>query len=193
MGPAQAKGRGEAEASPRPRGEQARPAWTLADVLSAARLPLAVAFVLVPAREARFLILLVAGASDLVDGWVARRLGPSRLGAFIDPVVDKLFMLAAVLVVAASGRLHWYEVAGLLLRDAVATLAFLVVTVRGRPASIPARPGGKAVTLAQLATIAAFLFDSELLRPLAWATTAIALYAIWDYYRAAPAQRRPLG
>jgi CDP-diacylglycerol---glycerol-3-phosphate 3-phosphatidyltransferase len=193
MGPHTDEGEGVAEASPRPRGEQARRAWNWADVLSASRLPLAVAFLLVPRRDARFLILLVAGASDLLDGWIARRLGPSRMGAFIDPVTDKLFMLAAFVVVAASGRLQWYEVAGLLSRDFVATVAFVVVTVRGRPASIPARAGGKAVTLAQLATLAAFLLDSELLRPLAWATAAIAIYAIWDYYRAAPVERRPVG
>lgn len=182
-----------AEASPRFRGEQARPSWGLADVLSGVRIPLAAAFVLLPNREARFVILTVAAASDLLDGWIARKLGPSRLGVFIDPVADKLFMLAAFLVVAASGRLSWYEIAGLLLRDLVATVAFIVVTVRGRPASIPARAGGKAVTVAQVATLAAFLLASDLLRPLAWATTAIAVYAIWDYYRAAPAERRSVG
>ena len=193
MGATGTKGRGVAEASPRPEGEQARPRWGLADVLSGARIPLALAFMLVSQRNARFAILAVAAASDLLDGWIARRLGPSRLGAFIDPVADKLFMLAAFLVVAASGRLAWYEIAGLLLRDAVATVAFLVVSVRGRPASIPARAGGKAVTVAQVATLVAFLLDSDLLRPLAWATAAIAIYAIWDYYRAAPAARRPVG
>jgi hypothetical protein len=39
----------------------------------------------------------------------------------------------------------------------------------------------------------AFLTGSPLLQPMAWATTAIAVYAIWDYYRVAPAAERPLG
>lgn len=193
MGPARAKRRGVAEASAGSGSEQARPKWGVADVLSALRVPLGVAFVLLPDRNTRFVVLALAAASDLVDGWIARRLGPSRLGVFVDPVTDKLFMLAAFGVVAASGRLAWYEIAGLLLRDVVATVAFVVVTVRGRPASIPARVGGKAVTWAQLATLVAFLLDSELLRPLAWATAAVSLYAIWDYYRAAPLERRPVG
>jgi cardiolipin synthase len=182
-----------AEASPSPGSEQARPRWGMADVLSALRIPLAVAFVLVPGRSSRVVILALAAASDLLDGWIARRLGPSRLGPFVDPVADKLFMVAAFGVVAVSGRLAWYEIAGLLLRDLVATVAFVVVTVRGRAASIPARAGGKAVTVAQVATLLAFLLDAELLRPLAWATAAVSLYAIWDYYRVAPAERRPVG
>jgi CDP-diacylglycerol--glycerol-3-phosphate 3-phosphatidyltransferase/cardiolipin synthase len=161
-------------------------------VLSAARIPLAVAFVLLPDARARVAILGVALATDLLDGRLARRFGSSRLGPFIDPVADKLFMVCAVGVLAASGRLAWYEIAGILLRDLAATAAFIVVSVRGRPASIPARAGGKAVTIAQALTVLAFLAGSELLRPLAWATTAIALYAIWDYYRA-EGERRPVG
>ena len=193
MGPARAKRRGVAEASAGSGSEQARPQWGVADVLSALRVPLGVAFVLLPDRNARFVVLALAAASDLVDGWIARRLGPSRLGVFVDPVTDKLFMVAAFGVVAASGRLAWYEIAGLLLRDAVATVAFIVVTVRGRPASIPARAGGKAVTWARLATLVAVRLGSDLLRPSAWATAAVSLYAIRDYYRAAPLERRPVG
>jgi len=100
-------------------------------------------------------------------------------------------MAAAFGVVAFSGRLDWYEIAGVLARDAVATIAFAVTAVSGRPSAIPARLGGKAVTVCQMLTLIAFVLGSPLLRPLAWATGAIALYAIWDYSRAAAA-RRPL-
>jgi phosphatidylglycerophosphate synthase len=140
----------------------------------------------------RVVILAVAAASDLLDGVLARRFGSSRLGAFLDPVADKLFMAAAFAVVAFSGRLEPYEIAGVLLRDAAATVAFIVTAVTGRPTSIPARLGGKAVTVAQCLTLAAFLAGSALLRPMAWATSAIALYAIWDYSKAARDARRPL-
>jgi len=44
----------------------------------------------------------------------------------------------------------------------------------------------------QLLTLLAFLLGSALLRPLAWATGAVALYAIWDYWRAAAAEKRAL-
>jgi len=41
------------------------------------------------------------------------------------------------------------------------------------------------VTVLQLLTLVAFIAESPLVRPLAWATAAVGLYAIWDYGRAA--------
>ncbi len=161
------------ESSPRPRGEQGRREWTPADVLSAVRLPLAVAFPL--------------ASSDLLDGQLARRYGGSALGAVLDPVADKLFMASAFGVVAFSRRLELYEVLGVLLRDLVAAGAFLATLLSRRPRAMPARASGKAVTVAQVLTLVAFLLHSPLLRPMAWATAAIALYAIWDYCQAASA------
>lgn len=186
------------EASPRSEGEQGRPSpprprLSAADLLTLARIPLAAAFLLVPGELARLLILAVAAGTDLLDGVLARRLGSSRFGTFIDPVADKLFMAAAFLVVALSRELTWYEITAVLLRDLVATVAFLVTIFSGRATAIPARLGGKAVTVAQVLALVAFLTGSPLLRPLAWATGAVALYAIWDYSAAAARARRPVG
>ena len=180
------------EGSPASGPEQAGTRFTLADALTLLRLPLAVVFAVVPATGWRLAVLALAGATDLLDGVLARRLGGSRLGSFLDPVADKLFMATAFGVVAFSGRLDWYEVAGVLARDAVATIAFVVTAVSGRASAIPARLGGKAVTTCQMLTLLAFVVGSPLLRPLAWATGAIALYAIWDYSVAPPVARRRL-
>lgn len=180
------------EPSPRREGEQDRAAWSTADVLSAVRIPLAIAFPFV-SNGVRLVLLALAAASDLLDGQIARRFGSSSLGAVLDPVADKLFMASAFGVVAFSGRLEWYEILGVLLRDIVATVAFVATLFSHRPRAIPARAGGKAVTVAQVLTLVAFLADSPRLRPLAWATTAVALYAIWDYYRVAPQAERRLG
>ena len=65
------------ETSPHPGGEQESPAWTAADLLSAIRIPLAVAFPLV-STPWRFGVLAVAAATDLFDGPLARRYGSSR-------------------------------------------------------------------------------------------------------------------
>jgi phosphatidylglycerophosphate synthase len=180
------------EPSPRRGGEQGGRGWTTADLLSALRIPLAAAFPFV-SNDARLALLAAAAASDLLDGQLARRFGSSSVGAVIDPVADKLFMASAFGVVAFSGRLEWYEILGVLLRDIVATIAFVATFTLRRTRAIPARAGGKAVTVAQVLTLAAFLTDSPHLRPLAWATSAIALYAIWDYYRVAPTAERRLG
>ncbi len=158
---------------------------TPANLVSLSRVPLAAASAVFPGLGVRLAVLAGAAATDLLDGWLARRLGPSRLGAWMDPVSDKVFMLTAFGVLAATGALGWIEVGGVLLRDVLAPLGYFASVVARRPFSVPARFGGKAVTVGQTLTLLAWLLDSPLLRPLAWATAAMALYAIADYGRLA--------
>lgn len=167
--------------------------WTAADVLTGARIPLAVAFVLAPTTDLRVGILWAAGISDFSDGWVARRFGSSRLGSFLDPLADKLFIAAAFGVVLFSGALRWWEILLILSRDIAATIAFLLTIVFIRPSAIPARVAGKLVTIGQLLVLLAFLIDSSLFRPLVWVTGAGALYAIVDYVLVARQQHRTVG
>lgn len=164
-------------------GRQARPVWAPPDVLTALRIPLAAAFLAIPDSTSRLIVLAAAGASDFFDGIWARRIGGSRLGVILDPICDKLFMVSAFAVVWLSGALAPLELAGVLLRDLVAGLGFLASWVLRRPTTLPARAGGKAVTVGQLLTLVAFVAGSDLLRPLAWATAAISVYAIADYSR----------
>jgi cardiolipin synthase len=171
----------------------ARRWWSPADAFTVVRIPLAVAFVVVPDMQWRLGILIAAGLSDFADGFVARRLGGSRLGSFLDPVADKLFMACAFAVVLLEKALSPLEVLGVLARDLAAAIAFVITLVVRRPAAIPARLGGKAVTIGQLLTLFAFVSGSLFLRPVAWATAAVALYAIWDYVRVASVQKRALG
>ena len=181
------------EASPGPEAEQGRRSWTAADVLSFLRIPLAAAFVLVSHTGWRLAIVGAAAVTDLLDGPLARRYGSSAYGPVLDPIADKVFMAAAVGVVAFSGRLEAYEIIGVLLRDIVATVAFAATFFSDQPRAIPARWSGKAVTVAQILTLVAFLIASPYLRPIAWATTVIAVIAIWDYLRVAPRAQRRVG
>jgi phosphatidylglycerophosphate synthase len=166
-------------------GGQARPWYRAPDVLTALRIPLAVAFLVADSNAIRLAIVLTAGFTDVVDGMWARRLGGSRIGAFLDPLCDKIFMAAGFYVVFRSGLLQPLEILGVLLRDILAVLGYGVVTLLRRPTSLPARAGGKAVTFCQLLTIGASVVMPEIVRPLAWATVAISVYAIADYTRAA--------
>ena len=181
------------EASPGLKTEQGRARWTAADLLSMLRIPLAAAFVLVSDNGWRLGIVGAAAVTDLLDGPIARRWGSSAYGAILDPIADKLFMAAAVGVVAFSGSLEIYEIVGVLLRDIVATVAFAATFFSEQPRAIPARWSGKAVTVAQILTLVAFLLNSPYLRPIAWATTLIAVFAIWDYLRVAPRAQRRVG
>lgn len=162
-----------------------KPWVTWADVLTALRIPLAVLFPFVRAPSGQLAIVAAVAASDFFDGMLARRFGSSRAGTLLDPAADKLFMVVAFLTVAGRGLLHPVEILGVLARDLTAALGFFLAWLLRRPVALPARAGGKAVTVCQLLTLVAFIAESPLVRPLAWATAAIAVYAIWDYGRVA--------
>ncbi|MEO8200395.1 MAG: CDP-alcohol phosphatidyltransferase family protein [Gemmatimonadota bacterium] len=182
----------QVESTSRREVEQGRQGFTTADFITVVRLPLALAFVMLTGPWWRFGVLALAAITDLLDGFLARRFGGSRFGAVLDPIADKLFMACAFGVVLFSRRLHFYEIVAVLLRDIWATIAFAVTLVTKRPTAIPARVGGKAVTVGQMLTLLAFIANAPILRPLAWATGAMAIYAIWDYNRVAQSAGRRL-
>ena len=65
-------------------------------------------------------MLLAAGVTDGLDGFIATRFDQrSRLGAILDPVADKLLMLAAVLALTWVGLLPLWVALPILLRDVV--------------------------------------------------------------------------
>lgn len=164
-----------------------KPRFAVADALTALRIPLAILFPFVRSPGWQIVIVATAAASDVADGILARRVGGSRAGVVLDPVADKLFMAVAFLTIARRGLLTWYELLGVLLRDILAVLGFVGTWLLRRPVALPARAGGKAVTIAQLLTLVAAIAESAYVRHLAWATAAIAVYAIWDYGRTAAA------
>lgn len=66
------------------------------------------------------LLLVLAGLSDALDGYLARRYGWfTRLGAVLDPVADKLFVVSVFLVFGLQGSLPWWLVALVIGRDIV--------------------------------------------------------------------------
>src|SRR5438477_509996 len=172
------------EAMGRRREGQVKPWVTWADLLTALRLPLAAAFPFVHRPAAQLGLVAVAAASDFFDGMLARRLGESRAGAVLDPTADKVFMAAAFITVARA-VLHPLEIAGVLGRDIVAALGYVGAWLLRHPMTLPARARRKAVTVLQLLTLVACIVRSPHVRSIVCATTAVGLYAIWDYGRAA--------
>jgi cardiolipin synthase (CMP-forming) len=162
-----------------------KPWVTWADLLTALRVPLAVVFPFVHRPIWQLGLVGAAAASDLFDGMLARRWGDSRTGAVLDPVADKLFMAAAFLSAGRAGLLAPLEIVAVLARDIVATLGYAGSWLLHRPTALPARAGGKAVTVLQLLTLVACFAGSPLAHRVAWATAGVGLYAIWDYAQAA--------
>ena len=161
-----------------------KPRLGAADVLTMMRFPLAALFPFAAGPLQQLVIVALAGATDLADGVLARRTGGSRWGPVLDPVADKVFVATAVITFAGHGMLHPLEIAAVLLRDIVAALGLAATALLRHPVALPARAGGKAVTVSQGLTLVALIAASPLVRPLAWATGAVSVYAIWDYGRA---------
>ncbi|MDG4797675.1 CDP-alcohol phosphatidyltransferase family protein [Micromonospora sp. WMMD1082] len=67
---------------------------------------------------AAIVVLAVGGTSDWVDGWIARRLGQvSRLGELLDPLADRLYILATLIAFTVREVVPWQFTAALLARE----------------------------------------------------------------------------
>jgi CDP-diacylglycerol---glycerol-3-phosphate 3-phosphatidyltransferase len=86
-------------------------------------------------------------STDFLDGWMARREGPTTSGAFLDPLADKALVLGALAALADSGRVSWLPVAVIAARE-IAMSAYRSALSR-RGVSVPARPLAKAKTATQ--------------------------------------------
>ncbi len=80
-------------------------------------------------------------ASDSLDGWLARRDGATRSGAFLDPVADKLIVLGGLAVLADRGVFPWWPVGIVAIRELGISLYRSVAGRRG--IVLPALPLGK--------------------------------------------------
>ncbi len=135
-------------------GARPRPDWaTVPNLISVLRLVLVPAFALLALAEQdawALGVLVVAGASDWLDGRLARALNQqSRLGELLDPAADRLFILITLLVLASRDVVPWWLVAVLVGRDVLLT-AVLGVLMARRIGPLPVHFVGKAGTFALL-------------------------------------------
>ncbi|WP_378539254.1 CDP-alcohol phosphatidyltransferase family protein [Nocardioides sp. GCM10027114] len=127
-----------------------RRVWTVPNLLSFARLagvPLFLWLVLGPEADGWALLLLaVSGVTDYLDGWLARRLGQtSALGQILDPVADRLYILAVVIGLALRDVIPWWVAILLPLRDLLLWGLVPFLRTRGYSA-LPVHFLGKAAT-----------------------------------------------
>jgi cardiolipin synthase (CMP-forming) len=132
------------------------------NVITIARIVLVVptAWLLWHERYVEALVLMsIAGASDAVDGWLARRLDAvSHVGAALDPVADKLLVASMIVIFAVQGHLPLWLVALVLGRDVIIVTGAAVYRVLfGRIEFAPTYLS-KANTAMQIATVLMLLF-----------------------------------
>lgn len=110
--------------------------WTVPNALSVLRLlgvPLFLWLMLGPEADAwAVAVLAIGGFTDWLDGKLARILDQySRLGAMLDPAVDRLYILAALVGLAIRDLVPWWVVLALVARDVVLAGCVLVLRRRG--------------------------------------------------------------
>ncbi|MBV8473775.1 MAG: CDP-alcohol phosphatidyltransferase family protein [Hyphomicrobiales bacterium] len=120
--------------------------------------PLAVSMIVSQRFSAAFLIFVLAGVSDGVDGFIAKRFDlRSELGSYLDPLADKALLISMYVALAAIGAL-WPALAILVVsRDLMILFAVLVSWLLDKPVAIRPVWISKFNTFAQIAFAALVL------------------------------------
>jgi CDP-diacylglycerol--glycerol-3-phosphate 3-phosphatidyltransferase/cardiolipin synthase len=118
-------------------------------------------------RWAALIVFAVASLSDALDGYLARHCGQaSKLGAILDPIADKLLMLAALVVLGFLPLKNlpsyplWFPIV-ILSRDALLLLGFILLRYLHVSFDVKPHWTGKVSTFFQLSAIIAVLLKCD--------------------------------
>ena len=101
--------------------------------------------------QAAFYTFVVAGISDAVDGYLAKRFGwTTELGAYLDPLADKLLLVSIFVAMGVMGEMPSWLVIGVVARDIMIIAAVMVSWLMDNPVRIRPLAVSKANTAAQL-------------------------------------------
>jgi cardiolipin synthase (CMP-forming) len=103
-------------------------------------------------------VLVLAGLTDAMDGLLARSLNQkSALGAYLDPIADKLLLSSSFVVLALEGRIRWWLTILVLGRDVLILVIASVIFVAGGQRHFPPSVYGKITTVVQILLVFAVL------------------------------------
>lgn len=126
-----------------------------------------------------FAVLALLGMTDWVDGMLARKYGPTKLGGLLDPVADKVFVAAAFLVVAGVGWFPAWFVALILFREFIIGGLRTAVAMRGE--TVTTSDWAKIKTEWQMVGVGVIF----LLRMLSPAGQDVAILILWAFFAGA--------
>lgn len=192
-----------------PHRNDAPPSLNLPNLMTLARLvsiPVLVAVFYLPNHWSGWLaaaIFVVAGITDWLDGYLARRMKlTSRFGAFLDPVADKLMVAAALVLLVQNHATAWMAIPALVIISreiAVSALREWMAEI-GQRARVAVSWVGKVKTVVQIIAISALLvqtpgktkagdllmtWDLWVSYSLLYLATALTLLSMASYLRAA--------
>jgi cardiolipin synthase len=104
---------------------------------------------------------ILAGLSDGVDGLLARRLRQrSSLGAYLDPIADKLLLSSSFVVLAFEHRIKWWLTILVLSRDVIILVVAVVIILSSGYRRFPPTIYGKYTTFFQILFVFATLLEA---------------------------------
>lgn len=128
-------------------------------------------------------LVIIVGATDWIDGYLARRLHQvSRLGALLDPVADRVMIASAVIAGLIAGVLPALFAVPLIVREAI--MALVTLLLAARRVTLRVRFLGKLATFILYVAIPSFYLAAagvfeDLLFPLAWGIGLVGLVLYW--------------
>ncbi len=183
--------------------------WTLPNLMTLARLVSVPFFVVVfylpweYAGLAAAIIFVLAGITDALDGYLARRLGQmSRFGAFLDPVADKLIVAAALVMLVHQHNTIWLTLPAIVIISREITVSALREWMAeiGKRARVAVSGIGKIKTIMQISAITGLLAlkpsvdvaGDMIMTPMLWlgygllyVATLLTLWSMFAYLKAA--------
>lgn len=136
-----------------------------------------------------FVLFVVAGVSDGVDGFLAKRYGwTTELGAYLDPLADKLLLVCIFIALGVSGALPSWLVIAVVTRDLLIVAGVILSWVLGHPVPIHPLIVSKANTVAQIVLASVVMADigfdlglGGLRKVLTWVTAGLILASLAAY------------
>jgi len=167
--------------------------WTVPNQLTLLRLgflPIFLSLISYERYQWALLVLVVAGLTDLFDGWLARRLNQrSSLGAYLDPIADKLLLSSSFVILAYKHALAWWLTIIVLSRDIlILVVAIVIILISGyRP--FPPSIFGKLTTFFEITlvfvTVLVLAYPQTnlgfVIRPLIYVAAAFAIFSAFHY------------
>ncbi len=155
---------------------------SLPNLISLGRLvlvPIIVTLIVQPEWGLAFTLFLVAGVSDAVDGWLAKRFDlRSELGAYLDPLADKALLVSIYISLAVVGVLPAAIAILVVSRDMMIVGAVIISWLLDKPVAIKPLLVSKLNTLAQISLAASVLAAKAFGFPLGiWFTVALWIVA----------------
>jgi cardiolipin synthase len=134
----------------------------LPNILTIARfflIPVYLYFFLAGHTAWAFMILVIAGGTDVLDGYLARRRQQTTaLGSMLDPLADKSMMLTVVISFLYQELIYWPEAIAMLIRDGGMIMGSAIFHFRGKK-TVPANTMGKLTTVLFYLAIPLIMFE----------------------------------